>query len=293
MYRNFNLTDEERKQILEQHSSYGYRQPISEQATQNQNIAMAKGYGPAPSVEYANQLASAGFLAPNMPNRDQLNDAQKKQLASIGQQPLTNLAASAPAQTQDVFACVLNSNTGFVLTTDKKSVVYQGSDFNWTFFDNNRYYQNNPERKGTWYCDGPNEFGMKGDNGHIYSSKTKEWTKPEATQNLHVNCAASLDEIKAGSLKILKHGCKTDAVKKLQEMLGLPANHQTGFFGNITKSKVIEFQKANKDAEGNPLKQDGIVGDKTYNALVKAKTPESTPAPTPTPTPAPTTTGGQ
>lgn len=272
MYRNFNLTDEERKQILEQHSSYGYRQPISEQGTQNQNIAMAKGYGPAPSVEYANQLASAGFLAPNMPKKDQLNDAQKQQLASIGQQPLTNLAASAPAQTQNVFGCILK-DPDMKLTTDKKSVVLMGDDFNWTFFENYRYYQDNPERKGTWSCDGPDHYIMKSDSGRTYSSKTNQWTDP------NLNCAASLDEIKQGSLKILKHGCKTDAVKKLQEMLGLPANHQTGFFGNITKGKVVEFQKANKDAEGNPLKPDGIVGDKTYNALVKAK--------------APTTTGGQ
>lgn len=30
MYKNFNLTEEERKQILEQHSSYGYRKPLRE-----------------------------------------------------------------------------------------------------------------------------------------------------------------------------------------------------------------------------------------------------------------------
>lgn len=31
MYKNFNLTEEERKQILEQHQGKGYRQPLSEQ----------------------------------------------------------------------------------------------------------------------------------------------------------------------------------------------------------------------------------------------------------------------
>ena len=31
MYKNFNLTKEEREQILEQHSSYGYRKPLNEQ----------------------------------------------------------------------------------------------------------------------------------------------------------------------------------------------------------------------------------------------------------------------
>ena len=30
MYKNFNLTEEERKQILEQHSTYGYRNPLRE-----------------------------------------------------------------------------------------------------------------------------------------------------------------------------------------------------------------------------------------------------------------------
>lgn len=32
MYKNFNLTEEEKKQILEQHQDKGYKQPISEQA---------------------------------------------------------------------------------------------------------------------------------------------------------------------------------------------------------------------------------------------------------------------
>jgi hypothetical protein len=32
MYKNFKLTDEERKQILEQHSQYGYRKPLNEQS---------------------------------------------------------------------------------------------------------------------------------------------------------------------------------------------------------------------------------------------------------------------
>jgi peptidoglycan hydrolase-like protein with peptidoglycan-binding domain len=94
--------------------------------------------------------------------------------------------------------------------------------------------------------------------------------------NLTANCAASLDEIKQGSNKTLKQGCKTDAVKKLQEMLGMEVKYQTGYFGNITKAKVIEFQKANNDAEGKPLVPDGKVGDKTYGAMLASKTPAQT-----------------
>lgn len=33
MYKNFNLTDEERKHIMEQHSSYGYRKPLNKQTS--------------------------------------------------------------------------------------------------------------------------------------------------------------------------------------------------------------------------------------------------------------------
>jgi hypothetical protein len=33
MYKNFNLTDEERQQIMEQHKSHGYKKPLNEQST--------------------------------------------------------------------------------------------------------------------------------------------------------------------------------------------------------------------------------------------------------------------
>jgi len=96
--------------------------------------------------------------------------------------------------------------------------------------------------------------------------------------DINVNCAASLSEIKEGSMKILKVGCKTDAVKELQKMLGMEEKYQTGYFGNMTKGKVIEFQKANKDAKGVQLVPDGKVGDKTYNALVASKASTTTDA---------------
>ena len=30
MYKNFNITDEERQQIMEQHKSHGYKKPLNE-----------------------------------------------------------------------------------------------------------------------------------------------------------------------------------------------------------------------------------------------------------------------
>lgn len=135
--------------------------------------------------------------------------------------------------------------------------------------------------KGKWKCGtGGVEFRIDSDPSAVrYLGKItaapvekEKVNEPNATSN----CAASLDEIKQGSNKILMRGCKTDAVKKLQEMLGMEVKHQTGFFGDITKAKVIEFQKANKDAEGKPLVPDGKVGSKTYGAMVGSKAPAQT-----------------
>jgi peptidoglycan hydrolase-like protein with peptidoglycan-binding domain len=183
MYRNFNLTDEERKQIMEQHAAHGYKKPLNEQSlTNNQRLASQKGYGSV-SVEYADQLGKEGKLLATAPNN----------------QPAQN-SASAPA-------------------------------------------------------------------GSAPASAAAEVKAPD----INVNCAASLAEIKKGSLKILKYGCKTDAVKELQKMLGMEEKYQTGYFGNMTKAKVIEFQKANKDAEGKDLVPDGKVGDKTYAVMAYKK----------------------
>jgi len=38
MYKNFNITEEEKKQILESHQSYGYKKPISEQSEERNFI---------------------------------------------------------------------------------------------------------------------------------------------------------------------------------------------------------------------------------------------------------------
>jgi hypothetical protein len=133
---------------------------------------------------------------------------------------------------------------------------------------------------GKWKC-GTNGVEFRTDDdpktirylGKITASPAATVNEPVTQPNATSNCAASLDEIKQGSNKILMRGCKTDAVKKLQEMLGMEVKHQTGFFGDITKAKVIEFQKANNDAEGKPLVPDGKVGSKTYGVMVASKAP--------------------
>jgi hypothetical protein len=136
---------------------------------------------------------------------------------------------------------------------------------------------------GKWKCGTSGvEFRLDSDPsavrylGKITAAPAATVNDPVNQPNATSNCAASLDEIKQGSNKILMFGCKTDAVKKLQEMLGMDVKYQTGYFGNMTKAKVIEFQKANNDAEGKPLVPDGKVGSKTYGVMVSSKAPSQT-----------------
>ena len=146
-------------------------------------------------------------------------------------------------------------------------IKYTYSDENWYFTKDGGFYitdKNNTKKgDGTW----------KFSNGHVvinyggrfYNSGTNEWTDP------NVNCASSLEEIEEGGIKILKYGCKTDAVKELQKLLGMEEKYQTGYFGPITKGKVTEFQTS------KGLKVDGIVGPNTYGALTTQTTePEKT-----------------
>ena len=59
---------------------------------------------------------------------------------------------------------------------------------------------------------------------------------------------------------LLKVGSRGPEVTKVQEALGLDAD---GIFGLMTKAAVEEWQDKNK------LNADGIVGPKTYAAMIK------------------------
>lgn len=63
---------------------------------------------------------------------------------------------------------------------------------------------------------------------------------------------------------VLTKGSRGEEVKKLQAALHLL---QDGIFGIVTEEAVKVFQKA------NGLKADGIVGEKTWEKLLKSKTP--------------------
>jgi peptidoglycan hydrolase-like protein with peptidoglycan-binding domain len=119
---------------------------------------------------------------------------------------------------------------------------------------------------GTMVIISDSSYKIVWDNGYTYDSATDKVTKTVTQPKINtVNCAPQLLDITKG--KILKFGCKTQGVKELQTLLDFTT--PTGYFGNITKQKVMDFQKKNN------LKVDGIVGPETYKSL----TPNAVPPP--------------
>ena len=241
------LTEQEKNSIREQHT--GGMKVITENFSKllNSKLGDVK-----PMVnEQLNILPAANKLAPQLKAAD-----------------LSCIDASLFSQT--------TSDGKKYYVIDKPSSILGGVRDRIVLYNNGTGFITQTGDAGKWKC-GTNGVEFRTDDdpktirylGKITASPAATVNQPNATSN----CAASLDEIKQGSNKILMRGCKTDAVKKLQEMLGMEVKHQTGFFGDITKAKVIEFQKANKDAEGKPLVADGKVGSKTYGVMVASKAP--------------------
>ena len=142
------------------------------------------------------------------------------------------------------------------------------------------YTKDSADFKPAWYGKmvivSDNSYKLKYDDGDVYRSATNDTVSTDE-DNLYSNCADSLEDIQDGSLKILKFGCKTDAVVELQKLLGMEEKYQTGYFGTITRKKLRDYQQSKN------LKVDGIVGPKTYGVL---STNPVTAAPTETTTPA-------
>jgi murein L,D-transpeptidase YcbB/YkuD len=121
---------------------------------------------------------------------------------------------------------------------------------------------------GTMVIISDSSYKIVWDNGYTYDSATDKVTKTVTQPKINtVNCAPQILDITKG--KILKFGCKTQGVKELQTLLDFTT--PTGYFGNITKQKVMDFQKKN-----SLKKVDGVVGPETYKALTTPKTPIDT-----------------
>jgi len=347
MYRNFSLTDTERKQIMEQHAAHGYKKPINESMgatwltkikidspenlTDEQKHEMAdkfqRQWNGLVAVEFApgewfnqdgkienieeyethvntniygkerERPGNAEFEAnikknrrntePDSPHEYQYGSYYDYEMQGIGK----HLTPAEKKEKEDAFNRMKETGFSFGVHEAKQKLKESFNRFaiNEQLTDNQRLafqkkygpvsvaVADQLAKEGKLLPTAPDKEIAPASAPAGYTAPAEQ---PKEDPTL-VNCAASLGEIKAGSNKILKHGCKTEAVKELQKMLGMEAKYHTGMFGRITKAKVIEFQKDpnNKDAEGKALVPDGRVGDKTYVALVKAKTTATTTTP--------------
>lgn len=177
---------------------------------------------------------------------------------------------SSSTNSSGAFGCLLK-DPDLKLTTNKTQVVYVGPDFKWTFFDNNRFYQDKPVQKGSWACDGADHYIIKGDNGKNYSSKTGQWTTgtpppPTPDSSSFTDTTLTGDDLKAG--KVVKQGMKGDIVGKIQELLiakGYKDVSKSGTVDKIFGSRTREMVKAFQSANG--LTVDGAVGKDTWPKL--------------------------
>ena len=113
-------------------------------------------------------------------------------------------------------------------------------------------------KKGTWKCGSSGNIEVSWEND---PKSIAYYPVPSQRQQKGLDsskCAQSIKDIHSG--KFLFKGCKSPAVKEIQSKLGLTKT--TDFFGDITKNKVIAFQKQNK------IKADGIVGQDTLSFLI-------------------------
>jgi len=197
--------------------------------------------------------------------------------------------------TADPFACLLK-DADLKLSADKKTVTYVSqAGSTWTFYQDKKFnykYKSGKEVSGTWDCNGTDHYTMSLSDGDSYDSKTKKWASSSSSSSgtggsggsggsasTFTNTSLTIDDVKVG--KEVSKGMKGAVVGEIQKLLiaaGFKNISKSGnvdnIFGSRTKSSVEDFQKANKDADGNQLTADGIVGDKTINALLKA-TPAS------------------
>jgi peptidoglycan hydrolase-like protein with peptidoglycan-binding domain len=116
-----------------------------------------------------------------------------------------------------------------------------------------------------------------GDSG---TSGTSGGSGTSGTSGGFQETTLTIEDLKSG--QTVSMGKKGPVVGEIQKLLvdagykdvsksGQPDN----MFGSLTKGQVEKFQSENKDDKGEQLKKDGIVGQKTINALLKVPTPNT------------------
>jgi hypothetical protein len=154
------------------------------------------------------------------------------------------------AQGKYTFPCLKKLESKKVAGTTPTQYNIAGALY--SFFDNGKYSRENRTGKtqGTWKCD---TQGFVELDGKQKLGKPFQW-KPSPTE----------EDVRDGK-QLLRYGMMGDFVKKVQETLGFTGTALDSKFGGNTLKAVKDFQRK------NGLKDDGLVGTKTYVAMFEAK----------------------
>ena len=182
-----------------------------------------------------------------------------------------------------IFSCVNNSRLLKGITKSlngSDTVSYKLSTGGELQFNTNKSFvyvsRNDPNRKikGTWECNGSNEFIVNAENGARLDSKVGEW-------KYDVQQQSSLNE-KEDTSHLIKKGDNGDHVKEVQELLknngytNISTDGEVdGIFGDRTFNAVKDFQSSNKDNQGQKLKVTGHVDKPTMDALKRKNLQEN------------------
>ena len=105
--------------------------------------------------------------------------------------------------------------------------------------------------------------------GHLYGvvhSKITDKRWKFWSDDINIEYPKEEDEVKYTDLEVCRKGSKGDAVRTIQANVHVFVD---GVFGADTEKAVKEFQKKNKDNDGHALTVDGVVGPKTWQAIIR------------------------
>jgi len=156
----------------------------------------------------------------------------------------------------------------YTLSSGGRLEFYSGNKFIYVDFENP-----NNKTNGTWNCDGNTEFIVNTENKKRLSSKVGHW---------EADISETATPLSITNTKINKRGDEGEEVKEVQNLLKQSGYKDVSKDGSVngvydqrTQQMVKDFQSANKDKDGQPLKVDGVAGPTTIEALKRNKLHEN------------------
>jgi hypothetical protein len=199
-------------------------------------------------------------------------------------------SSSQPIETiNPIFSCIekKEEKDGTKITRGKNFIMFKEDEKTFWAFNKDKKWQQivggKIVRRGSWLCNGDSEYLIYSED-EVYSSNIYRWvpysgSKPDDKKSSSPkptwkNTTLTIEDLKNG--RTVSMGMKGPVISEIQKLLisagykdisksGEPDN----LFGRRTKTQVKKFQSENKDDKGEQLKDDGIVGTKTINALLK------------------------